>query len=658
MLISQNTNHSIESDSTRVIELREITVNTVQKAVGQKLVNVFRANNAATLEEILSRLPELSLIRRGSYGMEPAIRSFTGGQINVLLDGMQIHGACTDKMDPATIYIEPINLENLQVQTAANSFISGSAVGGSINMKMAEPDFSTQKRLIGTISSGYQTAAKSLYESVRLNYAVDKWAFRASGTYRHSQNYRSGGGAVIPFSQFEKVNYSLSSKFQYNQYTYFKTDLLADDGWNIGYPALPMDVGYAAARIASLSVHNENRHHLFYKWQAKIYANTVRHFMDDTHRRNIAMHMDMPGKSRTVGAYSEAELKTGNNHKLMLRADASATFLKASMTMYQSGELPMYMLTWPDNRKNQLGFSAVWIMQIDSSLKVQLSSRADIVRYILASTEAKNQLSVFGYTDVNRNDLLKNFSVQVTKSFNNKIKASASIAYAERIPTATELYGFYLFDASDGYDYIGNPLLKKEASLQGEASISYNTINSNIRLTGYYSKLNNYITGLINPSYSTMTVGANGVKSFINIHSAVIAGMEASAVIKVAKPLDIISTVRYTSARGNNKQPHPFIAPLKNISSIRYHHNKISVQVESESALRQTKFNIAAGEDETAGYFLLHARFGYNTTIIKMNSEIQAGAENIFDHEYHEHLDWGNIARPGRNFYLQLKLVL
>ena len=181
-------------DSSRIVELREVIVTTIQRPAQQQLINFFRANNSATLEEILSRLPEISLFRRGPYGMESSIRSFTGGQINVLVDGMRIHGACTDKMDPATIYIEPINLENLQVQTATTGFMSGSAIGGTLNMKMAEPDFLNGNKITGIISSGYQTAAKSFYESARLNYSTGKWAFRMSGTYRNNKSYRSGGG--------------------------------------------------------------------------------------------------------------------------------------------------------------------------------------------------------------------------------------------------------------------------------------------------------------------------------------------------------------------------------------------------------------------------------------------------------------------------------
>ncbi len=198
------------ADSMCVIDLQELFVSSKKKSSMQRLFHFYKSNNASTLEDILGRLPEITLQRRGSYGMEPSIRYFSGGQINVLVDGMRIHGACTDKMDPATIYIEPINLQQLQVQTADSGFMNGSSTGGTLNMKMAEPDFLHPNKLTGVFNSGYQTAAQSLYESLRLNYPAGKWALGASGTYRHHYNYRSGGGQIISFSQYEKINYLLT----------------------------------------------------------------------------------------------------------------------------------------------------------------------------------------------------------------------------------------------------------------------------------------------------------------------------------------------------------------------------------------------------------------------------------------------------------------
>jgi len=653
---AQENNQVTNSDSAKIINLQEVVVIGNNKKPQQQLVSFFKANNAATLEEIMSRLPEISLMRRGAYGMEPAIRYFNGGQINVQVDGMRIHGACTDRMDPATIYIEPVNLKSLEVQTANSGFMNGSSIGGTVNMKMAEPDFSSPKKITGILNSGYQTAAKSFYESLRLNYSTGKWAFLASGTYRNSKNYRAGCGDEISFSQFRKVNYSLAVKYQLSKTSYLKADVLGDDGWNIGYPALPMDVGYAAARIYSLSFHKEDNTKRVYKWHTKIYANTIRHFMDDSKRPDVPMHMDMPGSSKTVGLFSEAEVRINRKQKLMLRADGSATFLNASMTMYQNGQAPMYMLTWPDNRRDQYGISASWLWQADSLTQLQLTGRADYFSSVLTTIEAKQHVGIFSNGFSSRNDLLKNVSAQFTRKLGRRVKVTAGAGYAQRMPTASELFGFYLFNASDGYDYIGNPYLKTEQSLQADLAVLYSWKRSRVQLSGYYSKVKNFIAGGINNSMSSMTIGAKGVKTYYNINAATVAGAEASGFFKPVNAIDIVTTFRYTLARDKQNDPLPFVAPLKNITSIRYQPNRFSAQLETESALQQNQVSNKYGEDVTVGYFLLHSRIGYSGRVFKNSFELQAGVENIFDIKYHEHLDWGNISRPGRNFYLQLKL--
>jgi len=438
--MTQNNSLTLIDDSTRSIELREVMVITKEYNARQRMLQFYRSNHSAGIEDILSRLPEMTLIRRGTYGMEPAIRSLSGGQINVLLDGMRIHGACTDKMDPATIYIEPINLDQLQLQTGAQGFIHGAAIGGTVNLKTATPSCHTLNQLSGTISSGFQTAAKSFYEALQLNYGTGKWSLLGTATWRKSSEYRSGGGDRIAFSLYEKVNYSFSAKYQVNQRSSIKADYIGDNGWNIGYPALPMDVGYAVARIGSVSLQQENPGQRLYQWSAKIYANQVRHYMDDTQRPNVPIHMDMPGTSLTYGVYTEGQARLNSKQHLRVVADFSATKLKASMTMYEPGQRPMYMLTWPDNRKDQAGVGVNWEYRADSNWLLQSVARLDFISTTLTTQEAKDHISILGVTDAGQQELLKNLSFTLSRKINPWLKSNIALAYAERMPAATELY--------------------------------------------------------------------------------------------------------------------------------------------------------------------------------------------------------------------------
>lgn len=643
------------TDSIPVVQLEEVKVYGLTKNTNQQLLHYYTANQAATTEDILARLPELNMIRRSSYGMEPVIRTYSSGQSGLLIDGMRIHGACTDKMDPASIYVEPQNLQSVQIQTG-HGFQSGSVIGGSIDLKLAEAVFDDSRRWSGSVSSGFQSAANAWYETGKLNYSGNRLAVMTNISWRKAGNYRSGGGADIPYSQYEKLNYGVTALYKVTPYWTAKADLLLDDGWNIGYPSLPMDVGYAGARIAALSLRNESGRGKWQQTELKIYTNSIRHFMDDAHRINVPMHMDMPGESRTYGGYASSKLVINSNTQLDLKADLSSTFLKASMTMYQPGQLPMYMLTWPDNNALQSGLGAVFSRRIDSASVLTLSARTDLFSKVLTTQTAKDQLSVLNkpVTDINR--FLKNISVEYSYRFNDRVKLKTVLSYSERIPTSSELYGFYLFNAFDGYDYIGNTSLVPENAWKAEANISGKSGIFQYGLTGYVSRINNYIMGIYQTGLSTMTIGANGVKQHSNLPYAMIAGAEASLIVQSNQALWLINTTRYSYGEDHAHNALPMIPPVRNTSSLRKMIGPYAVQAELELATTQNKVNSNAMERTTAAYGIAHLRLMYSGALADCSFRVDGGVENIFDQVYREHLDWGGIHRPGRNVYLQLTL--
>ena len=430
-----------------------------------------------------------------------------------------------------------------------------------------------------------------------------------------------------------------------------------DDGWNIGYPALPMDVGYAGAKIASVVLMKTEGISKWTNTEFKVYINGIDHAMDDTHRKNVAMHMDMPGTSKTVGAYTGTTLLISPNKQVQFRADISSTDLYASMTMYQTGQTPMYMLTWPDNNSIQTGISATYLYKPDSLSGITISSRIDEFINSLSTQEAKNQVSVMGRSTDNIHQFLKNLSFEYNYRFTKYFKASATVGYAERMPTATELYGVYLFNAYDNFDYLGNTLLKPENAYKAEVNLLYNRSRVQLSLTTYISKINNYILGIYQPGLSTMTMGANGVKSFDNIPFALLAGAEAGLVYKAENNTEIVSTIKYAYGADNNNNPLALIAPLKNITSVRKNLNKWTIQVDAELAKAQNRISLASKETTTSGYTTFNIRSSYSDKLLHKLFRIDYGIENIFDAAYKEHLDWGNINRPGRNGYIQLSVL-
>jgi len=651
LFVSVNT-WAQDADTLRTIYLSEVMV---QSNLQQEdtLQNFFRANKSATTEDILSRLQGIYLIRRGSFGQEPMIRGMTGGQINLTIDGMKMFGACTDKMDPVSIYVEPQNLRSIDVSAGSNGARLGSTVGGTVDMKLAEPQFSSIP-LFGKAGVGFQSAANALNGFINLNYAHGRSAYYSSLNYRTASNYRAGGGEIIQYSQYNKLNFSFAGKWQMGRDT-LQASFLADDGWDIGFPALPMDVGFAKARIVSVTHNRYRAHRTVEHLLTKIYYNSIHHSMDDSQRQDVVMHMDMPGFSSTAGIFTEGELHHFNKHRLSFRTDFYYNHVLAEMTMYPSDDQPMYMQTWPSSGRAVLGLYVNDEYTLNPETRISLNGRIDAVKSLIEEGFGMDQLEVF-YPDITSayGKMVKSFNLKVNRLFGNSFIADAAIGYGERIPTLGEMFGFYLFNRMDGYDYVGNPYLKTESNLSGELTLNYYHHKFQFAVSGFYNHLPDYIYSKIQPELSPMTPGVNGVKIYSNISYATIHGGEASVLYNLAKSLQLITAWKYTRGQDFERVPLPMMPALQATTTVRYSLKRFSIQLENETAFSQEKISPYFGEDYSTGYSIMNLRASYEMNFLTKRLEFNVGAENIFDKKYHNHLDWGNIPRLVRNIIASL----
>src|SRR5690554_3711073 len=275
----------------------------------------------SSTENLLNTLPQVTMIKRGNYALEPTIRGLNAGQINMTIDGMQMFGACTDKMDVISSYIEPTNLERIELSTAPDGNQTGSSIGGGVNFRLMRAQLNASQKFSGSVGLGYQTNANYIQTLGKFQYSTKRWAILVNGIYRNADNYHASGRKEILFSQFEKWNAGVSVVGKINDKNIIALDYIHDEGYNIGYPALTMDVGYAKAYIAGLTHTYTNYEKVLRSVETKVFFNYIDHTMDDTKRpaEMVPMHMDMPGTSRTFGANSRAIFRLKGNHSLSVQ---------------------------------------------------------------------------------------------------------------------------------------------------------------------------------------------------------------------------------------------------------------------------------------------------------------------------------------------------
>ena len=641
----------VTQDTLKPQELKEVIIIGKNTPLFEK-----QSKTLGSIDEYLQKSVKVDMIKRGAYAWEPIINSMPTERTLITIDGMRIFGACTDKMDPITSYVEVSNLSEATISSGQEGACFGSTIGGSVDLKRNQNTFENKKWNFN-LNSGFETNNRQKIIGTSISYTDSLFYFDTDVMFRNADNYTDGDKKEILFSQFKKINFSETAGVKLTKNQLLEASLIYDKATNVGYPALTMDVSLAEALITSLKWHYIPKNLLIKDWETKAYFNTITHRMDDTHRPNVLIQMDMPGWSKTYGYYSKLKAVVSSHH-FLVNLNAFYNQSKAEMTMYPENpnELPMFMFTWPDVRTFYNGFFAEddYVFNCHSGLRFSAS-------FGLHSNKVANQvglesLQIF-YSDMKaqKNRVLKSLSsnYHYDKGIFNY---GFGVGYGERAPSVSEGYGFYLYNSFDNYDQIGNPTLKNEKSLEGNAFLGLKNNKIKIKLTSSYFHISDYIIAKPSATLLPMTIGANGVKIYTAVSYATIFNTGLSAEYKLTRELKWNGQLLYTYGKDSEKVNLPFMSPMSYLMSFNYRKNNYSAEVVLQGNATQTRYSPSYGEDRTPDYAVINTDFGYNFRFNSVDIGFKIGVENLFNTYYTTYSDWNNIPRLGTNFFSNLIL--
>ena len=612
----------------------------------------------ASIDEHLSELKNVSLVRRGSYAWEPVVNNMQTERLSTTIDGMKIFYACTDKMDPVTSYVESGNLQSISLNSGldGNPQATGN-IGGSLDLKLRKAGFDNDA-FHASASAGHEWNGHVQVYGADAALSSHRTYLNAGAFFRHADNYKVGGGDELQFSQFQKVNVFTNAGLRFptlggteGGLDMLEATFIFDRATDVGYPALNMDVAKAEGLITSLSYK-----HLFRNanWETKAYYNHITHEMDDTTRPDVQIHMDMPGDSWTAGVYSllTTSLK---QHDVALNYDLYYNRLFADMTMYPGGAAPMYMVTWPDVGTLNTGVALTDNISIARNQSLRLSAKVAWQQQRLNNEEGYHALKVFfpGMTDAYHQTtgrIAANYNFTIFKFLNCSIGAG----WGSRAPTVTEAYGYYLNNTFDQYDYIGNPSLKNESAVELNGAAKFSILNSQFSIDGNVFLFSNYIIGQFETRLSPMTVDAEGVKVYGNISHATIANVSLSWDWQITEQLRWNKKVSYSAGRDADGDALPLISPISWQSEWIYQHQRFQAQATIKGNARQSNYGEKYGETAAKAWTIVNisAQYQFSSFVVR------AGVENVFDKQYATYADWNHIPQKGRNIYMNLTFEL
>ena len=645
--VNANAQHShVQNDTTKTLE--EVTITAIAK---RKIETEMKM--AVSVDEFLASSDNISFIKRGAYAWEPLLNNMSTERSTITIDGMHVFGACTDKMDPVTAYVESNNLSTIDITSGQAGSMHGATVAGSVDLKRKSTPFGLEKKWGGAYQTGFESSNKQFFNLGNLSYSSDRFVADGSIAFRKAGNYYDGNSDVVNHSQYQKFNTAVGLAYKTGELSSVRVDAIYDKAKDVGFPALPMDLWLSRAIITSASYKQLFEDGLLRVWDTKLYFNAVEHYMDDTKRPENLVHMDMPGWSTTYGLASRANLKHGD-YSSEIQLNVYDNLSIAEMTMYPQdrSKKTMFAYSWPwvTTRFAGLSMNNSW----DLSAMSRLNFGGSLGWNYNHSKYVEFNWIFHPGTPQEKNRILPGLHASYQLNI-NQFDFSVGTGYGHRAPSVSEGYGYYIYNSFDRYDYIGNPDLKNEISYEANASAGYKNERMDIEANVNYFHIKNYIIGRILSLGSPMNYQSVGVKGYTSLNHARLFNMALNANYDILKHLHWKGMLTYARATDDRNGNLPFIRPLSYQTSLYFMHKDFGIRTSVNGDLAQENYSPEYGEDLTPAYMVWNISADYTFSFRNYKAVLQVGAENLFNEYYSTYADWGNIPRMGRNVFTSLK---
>lgn len=152
--------------------------------------------NSSDTASLLSDEAGVSLYRAGGVSSLPVIHGLADDRVRIKVDGMDLISSCANHMNPPLSYIDPANVNNLQVFAGITPVsVGGDSIAGTIQVNSEAPDFADagQGLLVkGQINTFYRSNNDARGVNLSASVANDKVYMRYTGSTVEANNYKAG----------------------------------------------------------------------------------------------------------------------------------------------------------------------------------------------------------------------------------------------------------------------------------------------------------------------------------------------------------------------------------------------------------------------------------------------------------------------------------
>lgn len=628
-------------------------INVVEKANSTIITDISseELKSADLAEALMKNSPNISIVRRNGIANDIILRGQKKDNINILVDGAKIYGACPNRMDPPTSHIVTNNIKSVKIIEGPYDVENFGTLSGLVSVDTIEPKEGFNGEInLNAGSFGYKKASATISGGNEFVKAL------ISASTEKGDQYKDGNGdnfleqqikRGVPYTNqykkddldaFEKK--SVLSKLQFNltddqdlrlSYTANRSD-------GILYPAAPMDANFDDSDIYTIGYTIRELGSLSKQLDLDYYYSKVDHPMSTKFRNSGQTTYNTNHLKTSVwGTTVKNSLDVGNS-LVTVGLDTSVRNWRGNMysTNTITGQIspmsnPNMNRMYDTDTKNKALFTK--IEKSFGALDLEAGMRYD---YTDVETQRPN-------VDDNKYSSLNGY-VFGAYNIDDESKVFAGIGKSSRVPDARELYQF---------GTTSNPNLEDTKNYEADLGFEKTIGSFFIKPKIFYSELKDYI-------YNSGT--------FENI-DAKIYGLDVSGFYYLSEDLSFDYGVSYLKGKkdGNYTGKDKDLAeipPLKANFAINYEYAKSKFKAEVIAVDRWDSYDESAREQELAGYAVVNLKY---TQELFKQFELTLGVDNVFDKVYNSTNTYQDITYvqvgservlfndPGRYGYVNLK---
>jgi iron complex outermembrane recepter protein len=657
--------------------LKEIEVKGKKETRIETLeVREVRETRAHDLGEALEISGNVGKVRKGGIANDIVIRGYQRDNINVLIDGARIHGACPNRMDPPSFHLDYAEVERVELRKGPYDVSNAGSLGGMVDVKTRGAGPGTHGEFnLGAASFG------SYEGSALLSHGTDRFDILAGGAYKTSDPYESGDGRKIteldyptPANRYRPEEtggtaYDIKTgwaKAGWNPSEVQRIELSYTGQWadDVLYPYLFMDALYDDTHRLNLR-HETRGVGPFSRTLLQAYWNDVDHDMRDERRCSSSINPAVCGpkfdrgysmktyaEARNYGAKAEGVIGTGTETAIGVDVynrwwDAVTTRVtnRAAQTFGDNASLPDITIV-------DVGAYVEHRRPLGKNVRLTAGARID-----WASSDAGIDRSAFygtfypGLTaaDLDQDDVMVSGNIQLDRDLGEGMSLFLGLGRGVRLPDPQERY-FALENTPTAKGAAGDPRLDPVVNHEADIGLKYSSGRVLAKAQVFYSDLTDFIV---------VREADNTVKTYRNV-DATMCGGEASG--RIALPYNLFASGGISYTRGENDTDNADLSeipPFRGSAALRYDVGTWFGEVEGVFAVRQSKTDTAVREQATAGWGIVNLKAGYEA----MGVRVLAGVRNLFDKQYYEHLSYirdpfasgAKVPEPGMTLYANVQ---